>query len=99
MESGPLPVTTPLPPAQPPKMTKLAAPYPGGQRRRRPRGRRGADPRGAECSAAGDETRARGPAGWASCPRRWGRGDAGTEGARARRAVEARALEARALGL
>lgn len=70
-----------LPLARPPKLAKLAAPYPGGRRwRQRPRGGWGgprADPREAGCSAAGDEARAREPAGGAPCPRRAARGARG----------------------
>lgn len=70
-----------LPLARPPKLAKLAAPYPGGRRwRQRPRGGWGgprADPREAGCSAAGDEARAREPAGGAPCPRRAARGTRG----------------------
>lgn len=80
VERGPLPGA---PRARSRKLAKLAVPYPGGRRRWGPQGRpggRGADPRGAGRSPAGDEARARGPAGLAPCP--W-RGALGTRGPRA----------------
>lgn len=71
------------PAGRPPKLAKLAAPYPGGRRRqRRPPGGRDAVPREARRSAAGDEATGQGQVGWA--PSLWRTEDPGSEGARRR---------------